>query len=81
MIDIEMAYKTWPRITPQSQMFNVAEAYLSATFNPDISNFFDLCLHWMSLVRGLSYLHRSVGIFLGKGCGSLFCHGPLHKQN
>ena len=76
MHDKEMAYRTWPRITPQSQMFNIAEA-----FNPDISYFFDLCLHWMSLVRGLSYLHRSVGIFLGKGCGSLFCHGPLHKQN
>ena len=73
-----MACGAWPRNTPQSQMFYIAKAYLSAKFDPDISY---LCLHWMSLVRGLSYLHRSVGIFLGKGCGSLFCHGPLHKQN
>ena len=28
-----------------------AEACLSATFGPNISDFFDLCLHWVSVVR------------------------------
>ena len=30
-----------------------AEAYLSATFSPNISHFFDLCFHWASVVRVL----------------------------
>ena len=30
----------------------MTEAYLSATFGPNISDFFDLCLHWVSVVLG-----------------------------
>ena len=33
------------------KVFVTAEAYLSATFVPNILDFFDLCLHWMSVVR------------------------------
>ena len=30
-----------------------AEAYLSATFSQNISDFFDLCIHWLSVVHVL----------------------------
>ena len=35
--DNEIACRAWPRITPQTKMF--------VTFGPNISEFFDLCLH------------------------------------
>ena len=35
----------------KSNFFDTAEAYLSTTFGPTISKLFDLCLHWVFLVR------------------------------
>ena len=35
----------------KSKFLVKAEAYLSATFGPKISDFFDICLHWVSVVR------------------------------
>ena len=40
---------------PKPKFLVTAEAYLYATFGPKISDFFDLCLHWVSLVRDLKY--------------------------
>ena len=47
MHDKEMACRTRPIITPQTQIFS----YLSATFGPNTSEFFDICLHWVSVVH------------------------------
>ena len=47
--DKEMACRLQPNIT----FVVTIEAYLSATFGPNISDFFDVCLHyWVSLVHG-----------------------------
>ena len=49
MYDKEVAYTTQPRITPKRLV--TAEAYLSATFGPNISDFFDSSFHLVSIVR------------------------------
>ena len=48
--------RKWPaeqgqELHPKPKFFVTAELYLSATFGPKISDFFDLCLNWMSVVR------------------------------
>ena len=58
--------RKWPaeqgrELHPKPKFFVTVELYLSATFGPNFSDFFDLCLNWMSVVR--------VGI-LGLGSGT-----------
>jgi hypothetical protein len=36
---------------PKAKFLVTAKAYLSAPFVPNISNFFDLCLHWVSVIK------------------------------
>ena len=38
---------------PHPKFLVMAEAHLSATFGPNFSDFFDLCLHWVFVVCGL----------------------------
>ena len=53
----------WPaehsrEIHPVLKFLVIAEPYLSATINPNISDFcFDLCLHWVffSVINGLQF--------------------------
>ena len=47
----------WPakhsrEIHPVLKFLVIAEPYLSATINPNISDFFDLCLHWAFFFHG-----------------------------
>ena len=48
--------RKWPgehgrELHPKSKFLVTTEAYLSATFGQNISDFFDLYLHWVSVVR------------------------------
>ena len=38
----------------------IVEAYLFATFGTDISDSFNLCLHWVSVVLGLVYTYNGM---------------------
>ena len=38
------------QLHPKSKFLVAAKAYLSATFNPNVSYFFDLCFHCVSVV-------------------------------
>ena len=45
----------WPaehglELYPNPKLLIMAEAYFYATFGPKISDFFDSCLHWVSVV-------------------------------
>ena len=53
MHDKKMSYRTRSKITLQPKFLVMSEAYLSASFGPNISDFFDLCLHWLSIVRDI----------------------------
>ena len=51
----EIAFTTWPKINSQSQIFRYCRSIFCLPHRPKISDFFDLCLHWVSLVGGLYY--------------------------
>ena len=51
MHDKVMACRTLMRITAQTKFLARAAAFLSATFSPNNYDFFDLCLHWVSVFR------------------------------
>ena len=59
----KLVVRKWPtdcstehgrELCPDSKFLLMAETYLSTTFDPNISYFFDLCLHWVSLSSLLS---------------------------
>ena len=60
MHDMEMACRTQPRIKPQTQIVT-AEAYFSAKFGPNVSDFFDLCLHWVLMMKDHRVLQTQRG--------------------
>ena len=45
------------------KFLDTIKAYLATTFGPNSSDFFDLCLHWVSVVRGIwiIFIEESVG--------------------
>ena len=52
-------------VHPKTKFLVMAQAYLSAIFGPNISNFFYLCLHWASVVCVLMhFLNQCTNAFL-----------------
>ena len=47
----EIAFTAWPKIKSQSQIFRYGQSIFCLPHRPKISDFFDLCLHWVSVVR------------------------------
>ena len=50
----EIAYTAQPKIKSQSQIFRYSRSIFCLPHQPKISDFFDSCLHWVSVVRGLA---------------------------
>ena len=50
MHDKEMAFQ---KLHSKPKFLAKAKTYLSATFDPNISDFLDVCLHWVSVVHDL----------------------------
>ena len=50
------------KINSQSQIFRYGRSIFCLLYLPKFSDFFDLCLHWVSVVRGQSQLlpHKNV---------------------
>ena len=47
----EIAFTAWPKIQSQSQIFRYGRSIFSLPHLPKFSDIFDLCLHWVSVVR------------------------------
>ena len=47
----EMAFTAQPKIKAHSQMFRYGWSIFCLPRRPKLSDFFDLCLHWVSVVR------------------------------
>ena len=47
----EIASTAQPKIQSQSQIFSYGRSIFCLPHGPKISDFFDLCLHWVSVVR------------------------------
>ena len=48
----EIAFTARPKIRSHSQFFRYSRSIFCLPHQPKFSNFFDLCLHWVSVVRG-----------------------------
>ena len=52
---VEIVFPTRPKIKPQSQIFRYGRSISYLPHRPKFSDFFDLCLHWESVVRGFTH--------------------------
>ena len=59
----EIAFTARPKIQSQSQIFRYGRSTFCLPHWPKFSDTFDLCLHWVSVVRGNKNLDN---LFLGK---------------
>ena len=50
-----MAFTEWPKIQSQSQIFKYGQSIFCLPHKPNFSDNFNLCLHWVSIVRGHAY--------------------------
>ena len=50
----EIAFTARPKIKAQSQIFRYGRSIFCLPYQPKISVFFDLCLHWVSVVRAFN---------------------------
>ena len=48
----EIAFTAWLKIQSQSQIFRYSQSIFCLPHQPNISDIFDLGLHWVSVVRG-----------------------------
>ena len=55
----EIAFTARPKIQSQSQIFGYGRSIFCLPHRPNFSDIFDLCLHWVSVVRGMSGVHLS----------------------
>ena len=49
----EIAFTARPKIQSQSQIFRYGGSIFCLPHRPNFSDIFDLCLHWVSVVRGI----------------------------
>ena len=47
----EIAFTARPKINSQSQIFRYGQSIFCLPHEPKFSDLFDLCLHWVSVVR------------------------------
>ena len=53
----EIAFTARPKIQSQSQIFRYGQSIFCLPHRPNLSDIFDLCLHWVSVVCDLKQ-HR-----------------------
>ena len=81
----EIAFTARPKIKSQSQIFRYGRSIFCLPHRPNFSDFFDLCLHWVSIVRDsnhrnsyslrVGHLPKFVIVFRG------FYTSGVHKSN
>ena len=49
----KIAFTVWPKIHSHSQIFRYGRSIFCLPHRPNFSDIFDLCLHWVSVVREL----------------------------
>ena len=51
----KIVFTARPKIQSQSQIFRYGQSIFCLPHKPKFSDLFDLCLHWVSVVRGKEY--------------------------
>ena len=59
-----IAFTAQPKIQSQSQIFRYGRSIFCLPHQPNFSDIFDLCLHWLSVVRGLMDRGRGPTLFM-----------------
>ena len=49
----EIVFTAWPKIHSHYQIFRYGRSIFCLPHRPNFSDIFDLCLHWVSVVRAL----------------------------
>ena len=55
----EIAFTARPKINSQSQIFRYSQHVFCLPHRPNFSDIFDLCLHWVSVVRDWQEANKS----------------------
>ena len=64
----EIAFTARPKIQSQSQIFRYGGRIFCLPHRPNFSDIFDLCLHWVSVVRGYTEFGNIDLIFRWQFC-------------
>ena len=56
----KIAFTARPKIHSHSQIFRYGGSIFCLPHRPEFSGFFDFCLHWVSVVRVISYLVSNI---------------------
>ena len=70
----EIAFTAQLKIKSQSQIFRYGQSIFCLPHWPKFSDFFDLCLHWVSVVRATIYwigLQYNIHLLLLGGCKTM----------
>ena len=67
----EIAFTSRPKINSHSQIFRYGRSIFCLPHRPKFSGFFDLCLHWVSVVRAFGEAAVYAFAFLLKFCKDL----------
>ena len=59
----EIAFTTRPKIHSHSQILGTAKAYFVCHIGPNFSDIFDLCLHWVSVVREVNHRELKLDLY------------------
>ena len=57
----QIAFTARPKIKSQSQIYRYGRSIFCLPHRPKISGFFDLCLHWVSVVRACQLDYETIG--------------------
>ena len=60
----EIAFTARQKINSHSQIFRYGRSIFCLPHLPEISDFFDLCFHWMSVVRILDQINSDCSMYL-----------------
>ena len=80
----EIAFTARPKINSYSQIFRYGRSIFCLPHRPKFSDFFDLCLHWVSVVRGQTHscvIFPSFGRFLRCNCTVILLLHPWTTDN
>ena len=67
----EISFTARPKIQSQSQIFRYGRSIFCLPHRPKISDFFDLCLHWVPVVRGHHIRIRSMAMLVMKSSNEI----------
>ena len=62
----EIAFTAWPKVQSQSQIFRHGGSIFCLPHQPNLSDIFDLCLHWVSVGPKHPYLPKRDKSYLTK---------------